>query len=247
MACCLLNVYVDVTTEQFVSRMLLCFQDAVIHWQIAADREFRVQVAAYSVAGDGTKSAAMFLQTPPKLSNSPMVQLTMDKTTNIVSLHWWPQTPNIKQYKIEYGKSLRKFDMETNVKIKLVSADIHKSTFTDLDPGVYYAIKTYAEVDDGWTAADIKWIKTSDDVPTGPPLFFEGSTLSSSSIKLKWEEPDPWKRNGKIVGYVLSYKTSKDKVWLKEQYDLKGEEDVIIYIKAHLKADTRFVIFNLSL
>lgn len=41
--------------------------------------------------------------------------------------------------------------------------------------------------------------------PTGPPLNFRVRNYTSRSVQLTWDMPGKWKRNGKIIGYKLSY------------------------------------------
>ena len=41
-------------------------------------------------------------------------------------------------------------------------------------------------------------------VPSGPPTNFSGSSPSSSSIFLSWNQPVPEDRNGNIIGYIIN-------------------------------------------
>lgn len=193
--------------------------------------------------GDGPKSNRIHVLTPPRrMLIGPIVQIEEYKTNNFVILKWWPRNTNIRQFKVVYGKSLRKYDMVTDKKGTLLPPDIRRKKFDDLAPGVFYSFKVFAlGVDDkGWSAPGTMWIKTSDGIPSGAPLFFEGVTESASSIKLNWEQPDPWKRNGQIVSYVIRYKAVSDDVWKKQTHSLKNdEEDAVVFILSSLKSNTR--------
>ena len=221
-------------------------KDGIIQWH-QSYLWYSIIVAAFTTVGDGPKSVRIHVETPPKKKlKGPIVKATEDKTNNYVLLKWWPSTESVKQYKVEYGKSLRKYDMITDKRIKLVSADIRMSAFDDLAAGVYYSFKVFSMTakEGGWSAPGTKWLKTSDGIPSGSPLFFEGVTESSSSIKLNWEQPDAWKRNGQIVSYDIRYKPAKTRHWRKETYNLKSdEEDAVVFILTQLKSNTRFVFF----
>lgn len=165
----------------------------------------------------------------------------LDKTDNLVTLKWRQPPSSVIGYKIEYGKTLNKFDSLINVKSKSVGTDVRLSAFDDLDAGVFYAFKLYGVFAEnrGLTAPNIYWLKTSDGLPRGPPLFFTAITQSASSIKLKWEEPDAWLRSGNIMGNEILYKRQKRDVdWSRKRYDLRGEEDQVVYLLQDLKSNT---------
>ncbi|XP_012554371.2 receptor-type tyrosine-protein phosphatase delta isoform X1 [Hydra vulgaris] len=218
-------------------------KDAVLHESISADQDYRINVAAFTALGDGFKSANIYLKTPPNLPSAPSVQSEIDYTTNKVTLIWRPATNFVEYYKIEYGKSLRKYDMLSHKKGKLVASDIRKSLFDDLDSGVWYCFMVSGDLGkhDGWTATSIVWERTSDGVPSSPPLYFEGITESSSSIKLQWEKPDPWKRNGIIIGYYIDYKSFDERRWRNIRYQT-SENDVETFLLTDLTASTRYKI-----
>lgn len=207
------------------------------------NRHYKVLVAALTSVGVGVKSVPLCIKTPLTRPTAPLVDINLDKTINYVTLKWWPPPGDIKSYKIEYGKTLRKFDMLTDIKNKEVGKEVRQSLFDDLASGVYYCFKLYAllDKDKGWTTPSIKWIKTSDGLPTGPPLYFHGVTESSSTIKLNWDEPNPWLRNGLIVGYDIRYRLTGAIQWSKAVYNLKGEEDSIVFLLIDLKSNSRFV------
>lgn len=204
-------------------------------------------VAALTNVGAGVKSLPLCIKTPEKRPAAPTVKVDLDKTVNFVTLKWWPPPHTIKSYKIEYGKTLRKFDMLIDVKVKKVGSEVRQSLFDDLNSGVYYCFKLYGllDKDQGWTAPSTAWVKTSDGVPTGPPLYFQGITESSSTIKLNWDEPDPWLQNGKIVSYDIRYRIADIEVqWSRERYNMKGEEVSMVFILENLRSNTRFVFHS---
>ena len=58
---------------------------------------------------------------------------------------------------------------------------------------------------DGWSKEREAWLLMDSAKPTGPPLNFRVETKTSTSMQLSWDLPEKWKRNGKIIGYQLSY------------------------------------------
>lgn len=220
-------------------------KDVVITKFIFPGKNYKIMVAARTSVGLGPKSLYACIKTPEKRSAAPKMEVNVDRTDNVVTLKWWPPTGDIVGYKIEYGKTLHKFDSLIGVKMKEVGSNVRISVFDDLDSGVFYSFKLYAILskNKGLTAPNTHWLKTSDGIPKGEPLYFTATSESSSSIKLKWEEPDAWLRSGRIVGYEVFYKRNdKDVNWLRARYDLRGEEDAVIYILQNLKSNTRYAI-----
>jgi hypothetical protein len=57
----------------------------------------------------------------------------------------------------------------------------------------------------GWSTEREAWLLMDAAKPTGPPLNFRVEPKTSTSVQLSWDLPGKWKRNGKIIGYELSY------------------------------------------
>jgi hypothetical protein len=57
----------------------------------------------------------------------------------------------------------------------------------------------------GWSTEREAWLLMDAAKPTGPPLNFRVEPKTSTSVQLSWDLPEKWKRNGKIIGYELSY------------------------------------------
>ena len=57
----------------------------------------------------------------------------------------------------------------------------------------------------GWSTERDAWLLMDASQPTGPPLNFRVETKTSTSVQLSWDLPQKWKRNGKIIGFELSY------------------------------------------
>ena len=182
-------------------------QFAVVTKNLQPSTTYRVQVAAYTLKGDGTRSHPIYVKTPKQLPPSPRVtKMSLpDPTKAVVHLAWRPRTSGVRQYKVMYGKSLRQYDNLADEKTQIFPATTRKHTFGDLDAGVWYSFKVSAQTSNGWSAEDIQWILVPDGKPSGKPQNVRAITESATSIKVSWESPDPWECNGKIIKYTVRY------------------------------------------
>lgn len=73
------------------------------------------------------------------------------------------------------------------------------------DPGVWYLFKVSTRTKAGWSPEAPYWVKIPPGPPTGPPLQVRASSVSSTTIRVTWLEPDEWMRNGPLVGYSVVY------------------------------------------
>lgn len=74
-----------------------------------------------------------------------------------------------------------------------------------VDPGLWYLFFVSVQNNAGWSSEKFKWVETQPAPPTGPPLEVRASAQSPTRIRLRWKEPDEWKRNGPLVGYSVVY------------------------------------------
>jgi hypothetical protein len=82
-----------------------------------------------------------------------------------------------------------------------------KSDMTEFFPGhgLWYVFKISVKNAGGWSTEREVWLLMDAAKPTGPPLSFRVEPKTSTSVQLSWDLPEKWKRNGKIIGYELSY------------------------------------------
>ena len=171
---------------------------------------YRITVAAYTLKGDGTRSLPVFVKTPKLLPPAPMIRraiLVKFPRETGVKLAWKPKIPGVLQYKIVYGKALSKFDNLADERSVFVSVLNRTKVFTGLDYGVWYCFKVSQETRVDWSSESRIWVRTPEGKPKGPPLDVKAIPGSATSIKLTWASPDPWLRHGKIVKYVIKYRT----------------------------------------
>lgn len=72
--------------------------------------------------------------------------------------------------------------------------------------GLWYVFKLSVKNLGGWSSEREAWLLMDPAKPTGAPLNFRVEFKTSTSVKLAWKLPSKWKRNGKIIGFDLSYK-----------------------------------------
>ena len=76
-------------------------------------------------------------------------------------------------------------------------------------------------------------------VPGGPPLNFSAKGISSTSVRLSWNEPEKRLRNGDIIMYEISYYRTSDPT---ETYDLNTTDTSIAIEGLDMNSDYLFQI-----
>ncbi|KJH53367.1 fibronectin type III domain protein [Dictyocaulus viviparus] len=142
-------------------------------------------------------------------------QAVPGRVTNLSARALGPETIEVKwdppqggpvalRYKLFYVKnSPEPDDKETQTIISSTAYTLHgMEKFTE------YQIRVEAEGENGsGLSSDPLNVRTLSDVPSSPPRDIVAETLSSSSIRVTWREPDMGSSNGEITGYRLKYKT----------------------------------------
>jgi hypothetical protein len=74
--------------------------------------------------------------------------------------------------------------------------------------------------------------------PEGPPLNVQVTAESSSSLSVKWEEPEKDKRNGIIVNYTVCISLGESKSFCFQKYTTKSK----ILVIGNLNASTKYYV-----
>lgn len=169
---------------------------------------YLIQVTAYTVKGDGPRSVPKYARTLAKTPDPPHVY-TGRLTSSGVSIRWRTSDTDVVGYKIRYGKSLRRLRERDHHRLKMKEITFLPGTlnhvFKGLDPGLWYLFFVSVQNNAGWSSEKFIWVETQPAPPTGPPLEVRASAQSPTRIRLRWKEPDVWKRNGPLVGYSVVY------------------------------------------
>lgn len=74
-----------------------------------------------------------------------------------------------------------------------------------VDLGIWYLFKVSIKSKAGWSPESQHWVQMPPGPPTGPPLRVRSLAVSSTEIRVTWQEPDKWERNGPLTGYSVEY------------------------------------------
>ncbi|XP_044172445.1 protein sidekick homolog [Acropora millepora] len=93
-----------------------------------------------------------------------------------------------------------------SVQTKNVTAPANQTTLTDLDKYTNYSISVFASTIKGVGNVNVPiFIVTDEDTPSASPANFTGSSTSSTSILVQWDQvPLPY-QNGVILYYTVTY------------------------------------------
>eukprot|EP00794_Sanderia_malayensis_P011627 gene11627-12825_t len=203
---------------------------------------YQIRVSAYTIVGNGKRSSEVYVKTPKRLPAAPEIRwanLRDPKRTDL-NLAWRPNYPGVLQYKIEYGKALKKFDNLTDVRTKYVNVRHRSHVFKGLSNGVWYLFKVSAQTLKDWSIEAHKWVKMPDGVPGEAPQNIRAITKSSTSIKITWESPDPWLSNGKIKKYIIRYKMTANGEPRRKKFKVNDDSARLEMIINNLQVKTEY-------
>ncbi|KAJ7372549.1 hypothetical protein OS493_019058 [Desmophyllum pertusum] len=182
----------------------------VILTELASETTYQIEVAAYTIKGDGARSVPAFAKTLAKPPDAPFVTRSKPSSSSAdVTIKWRTLVSNVLSYKLRYGKSLQRLRQRDQASLKMKEMTFLPSTkhhlFRELDRGVWYLFKVSIRTKVGWSPESPYWVEILPGPPTGPPLEVRASAVSSTTIRVAWLEPDKWKRNGPLTGYSVVY------------------------------------------
>lgn len=206
--------YMKVERDEGLSGMqvyeLLEATEAVIGG-LEPDTTYNFQVAAYTRKGDGLRSRLKQVKTKGAVPSAPRnVHLELEQENPpIVSVTW--QQPRstfgeLRGYRVVYGT-----EGQSSTERRL-DADKYRARTGFLEKGLIYEFRISAmnSVDYGEEA--VATIRTPDGIPRGSPLNFTATGVSSTSIRLEWEEPSRELRNGEITLYEIMFHKMDDTI-----------------------------------
>ena len=203
---------------------------------------YLITVAAYTLKGDGARSTGLYIRTPKRLPPAPIIRRAalLNPRNTTLKLSWRPKIPGVLRYKIVYGKSLLKFDNLADQKTVYVDVSKRTRIFRGLKFGVWYCFKVSLQTAADFSSEAYSWVKMPDGKPRGEPLNVRATTGSATSIRVTWESPDPWKRNGKIIKYVVTYRKSTGGEERKKELIVKDADTRLEMIIEGLQVNTRY-------
>ncbi|XP_016844898.1 protein sidekick isoform X4 [Nasonia vitripennis] len=182
---------------------------------LTEDKYYEVIVAPFNSEGEGPPSLPVTVYVGEAIPTGEPQQVTLEPISSTeVQLKWKPPQANMQNgellgYKIFYlvTDSPQELEKKQEEEIEVVPASYSMHSLVFLDKYTQYRIQVLAfnPAGDGPRSPPIT-VRTKQDIP-GPPQNLQFSEITLTSLIVSWDPPKM--RNGEIVGYVVSYKTSE--------------------------------------
>lgn len=75
--------------------------------KLAPETTYQIDVAGYTIKGDGARSVTKLAKTLPRLPDSPFVFVQQSQGSDVV-LGWRTSVTDVKEYRIRYARSLNR-------------------------------------------------------------------------------------------------------------------------------------------
>ncbi|XP_065084745.1 protein sidekick isoform X3 [Ochlerotatus camptorhynchus] len=193
-------------------------QESAILKDLTQDRNYEIIVQPYNSQGSGTATPPVAVYVgeavptgePRGIEGAPV-------SSTEVRLRWKApqqsmQNGELLGYKIFYLVTDSPQELEEGRKheeeIEVVPASYTSHSLVFLDKYTEYRIQILAfnPAGDGPRSTPIT-VKTLQGLP-GPPIALSFSDITMNSLKVSWDPPK--KRNGEILGYIVTYETTED-------------------------------------
>ncbi|XP_037028858.1 protein sidekick isoform X5 [Bradysia coprophila] len=192
--------------------------DSVVLSDLTQDRNYEIVVLPFNSQGTGpaSKPVAVYVGEAVPTGQPRSVDGAPVSSTE-VRLRWKPpqqqqQNGDLLGYKIFYLVTESPQELEEGRKyeeeIEVVPASTTSHSLVFLDKFTQYRIQILAfnPAGDGPRSAPLV-VKTLQGLP-GPPGALQFSEITMQSLKVSWDPPK--KRNGEILGYIVTYETTEE-------------------------------------
>ncbi|KAJ8271362.1 hypothetical protein COCON_G00102210 [Conger conger] len=218
---------------------------------------YAFMLAARSKHGVGAYTNEISAETPQTQPSAPPqdVKCSSPSSTSIL-VSWLPppvelQNGIITKYSVQY--SATEGGNSSSLQTVDVPPESSQRLLEDLEKWTEYSLAVSANTEAGSGPASLPLlIRTEEDVPSGPPRKVEVEAVNSTSVKVTWRSPPPYKQHGQIRGYQVHYvrmingeptgqPVIKDILIDDEQweYDDSAEHELLI---SGLQADTTYSV-----
>ncbi|KAJ8687397.1 hypothetical protein QAD02_023191 [Eretmocerus hayati] len=182
---------------------------------LTEDKYYEVTVVPFNSEGEGPQSLPVTVYVGEAIPTGEPQQVTAEPISSTeVQLKWKPPQANMQNgellgYKIFYlvTDSPQELEKKQEEEIEVVPASYSSHSLVFLDKFTQYRIQVLAfnPAGDGPRSPPIT-VRTKQGLP-GPPQNLTFSEITLTSLKVSWDPPKM--RNGLIVGYSVSYRTSE--------------------------------------
>jgi protein sidekick len=193
-------------------------EDTVVLTDLTPDHNYEIIVMPFNSQGNGPASlpSPIFVGEAVPTGEPRNIEAVAISSTE-VRLQWRPPKQNMQNgdllgYKIFYLVTESPQPLEVGRKneeeIEVVPASYHSHSLVFLDKFTEYQISILAfnPAGDGPRSQAIT-IKTMQGLPSAPSSL-RFSDITMNSLKVSWDPPK--KRNGEILGYIVTYETTED-------------------------------------
>ncbi|XP_052122730.1 protein sidekick [Frankliniella occidentalis] len=184
---------------------------------LTRDKNYEVVVLPFNSQGAGPASPPVTVYVGEAVpTGEPQAVEAEPLSPTEVRLKWRPPTQSQQNgdllgYKIYYLVTESPQPLDDRVsqeeELEVVPATSHSHSLVFLDKFTQYQISMLAfnPAGDGPRSAPVT-VRTLQGLP-GPPTNLSFSEITMSSIKVSWDPPK--KRNGELVGYIVTYETAE--------------------------------------
>ncbi|XP_071498430.1 receptor-type tyrosine-protein phosphatase delta-like, partial [Diadema antillarum] len=167
---------------------------------------YSIEIAAFTVRGDGMRSPTVVQQTPGQVPSVPRQFAIVETADGMYRASWAPPTEThgqLTDYRLTYGpENGRPLYLDLDV-LSYESYD-----FDDLRLGTQYEFRLKVSNQEGFSPEVTAFITTPEGVPAGTPMNVTAEARSSSTIFVSWDPPLVEERNGVITKYTVRYSAS---------------------------------------
>ncbi|XP_026527075.1 receptor-type tyrosine-protein phosphatase delta [Notechis scutatus] len=168
------------------------------------------RLAARSPQGLGASTTEISARTMQSKPSAPPQDISCNSPSSTSILVSWQPPPVEKQngiitsYSIKYTGTDGEDDKPHE--ILEITPDTTQYLLEQLEKWTEYRISVAAHTDVGpGPESESVFIRTDEDVPSGPPRKVEVEAVNSTSVKVSWRSPVPNKQHGQIRGYQVHY------------------------------------------
>ncbi|XP_076849172.1 receptor-type tyrosine-protein phosphatase delta isoform X3 [Brachyhypopomus gauderio] len=171
---------------------------------------YTFQLAARSRHGVGAYTNEISAETPQTQPSAPPQEVTCSSPSSTSILVSWKAPPLehqngiVTKYTIQYTAS----EGEDTPAQQILEIPPENSQYLleNLEKWTEYRVTVVAHTDVGaGPESSPQFIRTEEDVPSGPPRKVEVEALNSSSVRVVWRSPVPNRQHGQIRGYQVHY------------------------------------------
>ncbi|XP_072021945.1 receptor-type tyrosine-protein phosphatase F-like isoform X2 [Amphiura filiformis] len=201
------NQHGDYIGEGKVYWVTLANMREIILYDLTPKTWYSIEIAAYTVKGDGIRSRAKLVQTPGQVPGAP-TDVSVEMQPNGAYLVRWSSPVathgDILQYRIEYYPNIapdRMLYMEFDSTISFCQVE-------DLTHGMGYTFEVKARNSEGFGLPAEQQVTTPEGKPKGAPTnVMAKHETDTNSITVTWDQPELMERNGVITKYMVLYYT----------------------------------------